>query len=88
MREKYKQVLKEYLPEQIKKRRIEMGLTQARMARKLRIDVRTYCDLEKGRSVFSAITLIKFLTECCPDPLQILNEIKAEFDKIPKNPED
>ena len=69
-------VFKEVITEHIKATRKELGLTQAEMATKLQIDLRTYCNIESGRSLCGKMTLLMYLVYICPDVNGLLENIK------------
>ena len=69
-------VFKEVITEHIKATRKELGLTQAEMATKLQIDLRTYCNIESGRSLCGTMTLLMYLVYICPDVNGLLENIK------------
>ena len=52
---------KEYLMNELGKKRYELGISQAEMASKLEISARQYANLETGRSLCSMKTLALFL---------------------------
>ena len=78
-------VFKEVITEHIKATRKELGLTQAEMAAKLQIDLRTYCNIESGRSLCGTMTLLMYLLYICPDVNGLLDEIKNRKDEKEKN---
>ena len=78
-------VFKEVITEHIKKTRKELGLIQAEMAAKLQIDLRTYCNIESGRSLCGTMTLLMYLLYICPDVNGLLDEIKNRKDEKEKN---
>ena len=69
-------VFKEVITEHIKATRKELGLTQAEMATNLQIDLRTYCNIESGRSLCGTMTLLMYLVYICPDVNGLLENIK------------
>lgn len=71
-------VFKEVITEHIKATRKELGLTQAEMAAKLQIDLRTYCNIESGRSLCGTMTLLNYFLDICPDINGLLNEIRGK----------
>lgn len=54
--------MKEYLMDELGKRRYQMGISQAEMASRLNISLRQYSNLENGKSLCSIETLGRFLT--------------------------
>ena len=61
--------------------RADMGQTQSDMAQLLSISLRSYADLESGRSCCSAATLALFLVRACPDPVAFLDELREALDR-------
>ena len=59
---KHALLLKAYLYPYVKRARKDWRLTQEGMAERLRVSPRSYSDLEHGRSSFSAVSLVIFLT--------------------------
>lgn len=58
---KFKSLLKPYLRKILYDSRKEAKISQEQMAAFLRLSPRSYGDLERGKSGFSAVTLIFFL---------------------------
>lgn len=58
---KHKAFVKKYLMEWVRAVRRKLGLTQEKMSESLCMSVRSYTDIERGRSGFSATTLLFFL---------------------------
>ncbi len=56
--------------------RADMKLTQDEMAQLLSMSLRSYTELERGKSGCSATTLVLFLIRICPDPITFLNELR------------
>lgn len=54
--------MKEYLMDELGKRRYQMGISQAEMASRLNISLRQYSNLKNGKSLCSIETLARFLT--------------------------
>lgn len=71
-------IYKEVITEHIKATRKELGLTQAEMSAKLQIDLRTYCNIESGRSLCGTMTLLIYLLYICPDVNGLLDEIREK----------
>lgn len=86
MRKRYQYILKQFFHSQLLHTRSDMGLTQSQMADLLEMDERSYIELEHGKSACSAVTLVLFLTHCCPDPAEFLRslgrELSAEDERI------
>lgn len=58
---RYKQVFRARLSGMLAAHRARLGISQAKMAQRLRITLRAYTDLENGRSNFSAWSLLFFM---------------------------
>ena len=59
---KYKGFVKRFLIGWLREMRSTLGLTQEKMSESLRMSVRSYTDIERGKSGFSATTLLFFLS--------------------------
>lgn len=72
-----KPLLQDFLSTKIKEYRKAIWVSQECMAEYLRISVRSYSDLENGKSCFSASSLILFLLLLSnEDVIQLLNEFR------------
>ena len=71
-------VLRTILSEDMKKTRKELGLTQSQMAAKLKLDVRSYCNIESGRSLCGTLALLLYFSKLCPDVEMLLERIRRE----------
>lgn len=76
MRKDYQEIIKKTFHRHLIQRRAAMNLTQAEMAVILEMDVRSYADLDRGRSCCGTLTFALFLLRCCDDPLKLLNDIR------------
>ena len=56
--------------------------THAEMARILAMDVRSYADLDHGKSCCSNLTLARYLVYCCDDPKVFLDALEAAFEQV------
>lgn len=56
--------------------RKSLGLTQAAMSELLDIDLRSYADLEHGKSLCCTPVLLRYVCFCKDDPIPFLNQIK------------
>lgn len=65
-------------------KRAELELSQEEMAERLDISLRSYSELEHGKSFCSALSLINFVNNCNVDK----DRLFADFDKIIKDNED
>ncbi|RKJ41746.1 XRE family transcriptional regulator [Acutalibacter sp. 1XD8-33] len=81
---KFQNLLKSYLRNVLTISRQEKNLTQERVAALLHMSTRSYCDLERGKSGFSAVTLILFLAMLSHD--KILETIRG-FSSLTANSE-
>ena len=64
--EYFEKILHAYMSVNFLSTRAELGLTQAQMAEELGIDVRSYSDLENGKSLCSATVLLRYLAKFGP----------------------
>lgn len=82
MRNRYNKELKEICHEHIISAKVEKGLTQAQMAEYLVMDIRSYADIDSGKSACSLLTFVLYLIYLCPDTDQFINEIRITFESI------
>ena len=82
----YLQALKGYLANHMRKTRKELGMTQAQMAEKLELDLRSYSNVDNGKSLCSTLTFILYLLYICPDVPKLLDEIKETLESTDKKP--
>ena len=82
MRETYKATLKNILHEDIIRTRDDLGLTQSQMAEILMMDVRSYADIDHGKSLCGTLSFVLFLIHCCADPIEVLDGISVAFEHI------
>ena len=71
---------REFIYNQLLSTRSARGLTQSQMARCLRMEDRSYIDLDHGKSCCSALTLALFLIYLCEDPMLFLNKLRKAFE--------
>lgn len=81
MRKYYRNILKSFFCDYLVKTRLELKITQSKMADFLHMDDRSYIELEHGNYCCSAITLVLFLIFCCHDSLGFLAELKSALQK-------
>lgn len=74
---KFKSLLKPYLRKILHDSRKAVGISQEQMAALLRISPRSYGDLERGKSGFSAVTLV-FFRALLPDE-EIIRIVRGFF---------
>ncbi len=84
MKSIYYSMLRSMLANHMRKTRKELGWTQAQMAEKLELDLRSYSNVENDKSLCSTMTLMLYLSYICPDADQLLQEIKSEMDAMKK----
>ena len=85
MKETYRAELKKILCRWIGTTRVSLNMTQDRMAEALLIDVRSYADIDRGVSLCSTLTLVLFLVYFCPEPANLLGDIRTVFDEMRHN---
>ncbi len=84
MKSIYYSMLRSMIAKHMLKTRKELGWTQAQMAEKLELDLRSYSNVENDKSLCSTMTLMLYLQYICPDVNQLLQEIKVEMDALKK----
>ena len=84
MKSIYYSMLRSMIAKHMLKTRKELGWTQAQMAEKLELDLRSYSNVENDQSLCSTMTLMLYLQYICPDANQLLQEIKVEMDALKK----
>ena len=76
--------IKDYLQKKIVNFRMTNNLSQGKMADNLLMDLRSYVDIENGKSACSMVTFVVFILLVSPDCSEILGDlrriIKKEFD--------
>ena len=89
MRTQYETILKQFFYEHQTKTRAELHLTQAQMAKLLKMELRSYSDLDQCKSSCSGLTLACYLVYCCDDPIRFLADLSEAFkpltDTKPRN---
>jgi len=81
MKSDYRTALKNFFRVQLIQTRDVLGLTQAKMAKNLLIEDRSYVALESGDSCCSALTFVLFLVYYCPNPTEFLNKLRKELEE-------
>jgi DNA-binding helix-turn-helix protein len=71
-----KTALKRYLRNLVLRTRAEYGLTQEDMADRLKIETRSYSDIEHGKNMFSLTTCFRFAAEFDVDMNAIIRDVK------------
>lgn len=89
MRNQYETILKHFFFEHQTKTRAELQWTQAKMAERLCMELRSYSDLDQCKSSYSGLTLACYLIYCCEDPMAFLSGLYEAFkpltDAKPRN---
>lgn len=85
MRNLYNKQLKTICHEHIISTKVENELTQAQMAEHLVMDIRSYADIDSGKSSCSLLTFVLYLIYLCPDIDELINEIRLSFESIKNN---
>lgn len=85
MRNLYNKQLKTICHEHIISTKVENELTQAQMAEYLVMDIRSYADIDSGKSSCSLLTFVLYLIYLCPDIDELINEIRLSFESIKNN---
>lgn len=68
--------LREKMSSRFRATRKQLDITQEKMAELLDIDLRSYSDLEHGKSLCSTPVFIRYLSLNKPDVMDILNELE------------
>ena len=84
MREVCTGVLKTHFRRKLVAARADMNISQSDMAQMLSMSLRSYIDLESGRSGCSAVTLVLFLIKVCPDPQAFLEDLRKAMEREPE----
>lgn len=82
MRNLYNKQLKEICHKHIISAKIENGLTQAQMAECLVMDIRSYADIDSGKSSCGLLTFVLYLMYLCPDIDELIEEIRICFESL------
>lgn len=82
MRSKYTEQLKAICRKHIVSVRLSNKISQAKMSEMLMMDLRSYADIENGKSCCSLLTFILFVICFCIDANDIINEIKIAFEEL------
>ena len=81
MKKLYQTAMKKHFHDSLLRSRDGLHLTQAKMARKLLMEDRSYTALESGESCCGALTLALFLIYCCDDPETFLNSLRIAMEE-------
>ena len=82
MKKYFYTAMKNFFRIQVLLARDRLHLTQAQMARKLRVEDRSYAALESGESCCGALTLALFLIYCCDDPILFLKKLREVLEGV------
>lgn len=85
MRKIYSVIMKEVTYKNLTAYKTKSKCTIARLAEVLSIDPRSCSDLCRGKSTFSALSLIRYLIYCCDDVDALLAEMKQKFESAEEN---
>ncbi len=85
MRNLYNKQLKTICHKRIISAKVENSLTQAQMAEYLVMDIRSYADIDSGKSACGLLTFVLYLMYLCPDIEELINEIRVSFESIKNN---
>ena len=55
------------------------------MAEYLVMDIRSYADIDSGKSACGLLTFVLYLMYLCPDIEELINEIRVSFESIKNN---
>lgn len=77
-----KYVFRTFMMQKLAEARSEKHLTQAKFAKLLRLDTRSYIAMEKGDYSCSALTLMMYLIYCCHDVPGFVEEVKELLPQI------
>lgn len=80
MRTCYTKVLRVFFHQELRMRRVEMGISQEEMAHILAMSWRSYNDLDQGKTGCCALTLSLYLIYVCEDPIRFLEDLRHEFE--------
>ena len=80
MRKHYSTILKTFFYRNLIQTRLAQNMTQEQMAEALIMDVRSYINLDHGKSSCSALTLSLYLIYYCSDVDSFLQELKEAFE--------
>ena len=81
MRNTYRILIGKYFCQTVFTYRIQQDMTQVEMAERLRMDERSYIDLEHGKNGCSVVTLMLFLLYECSDVDNFLRELRDIFEE-------
>ena len=82
MRNLYNEELKMICHKHIIISKTENNLTQAQMAEYLVMDIRSYADIDSGKSSCGLLTFVLYLIYLCPDIDKLMDEIRDSFEKL------
>ena len=82
MRDLYNEELKMICHKHIILAKTENNLTQAQMAEYFVMDVRSYADIDSGKSSCGLLTFVLYLMYLCPDIDELIEEIRICFESL------
>ena len=85
MRNLYNKQLKAICHEHIISAKVENELTQSQMAEYLVMDIRSYADIDSGKSACGLLTFVLYLIYLCPDIEELIEEIRVSFERLKDN---
>lgn len=85
MRNLYNKQLKEICHKCIVTAKVKHNLTQAQMAELLVMDIRSYADIDSGKSSCGLLTFVLYLLYLCPDIDGLIDEIRISFESVKNN---
>lgn len=85
MRKIYSEIMKEVTHKNLTAYKTKNKCTIATIAEILDIDPRSCSDICRGKSTFSALSLVRYLIYCCDDVDALLAEIKQRFESAEEN---
>ena len=81
MKKLYQTAMKKHFHDSLLCSRDGLHLTQAKMARKLLVEDRSYAALESGKSCCGALALALFLIYCCDAPDAFLAGLRKAMEE-------
>lgn len=73
----YRDRMRQILSDHFKATRNSMQISQEKMSELLGIDVRSYAELEHGRSLCSTPVLLRFMFHCNVDQQKFLSDLES-----------
>lgn len=76
MKQLCKYALRSYMSSRLAQARKNAGLSQAAFSTKLMMDIRSYAEIEHGKSFCSALTFILYLVFFCDDVENLIKDLR------------